>query len=145
MPETSTSANLVELASEIVSAYVTNNSIPPIDLPALVWSVHQTLTKVANGKIAEPAGAPTPAVPIRKSVTPDYLISLFDGRRYRSLKRHLRTYHNMTPDQYRAYWRLPSDYPMVAPNFAAARSQLAKRIGLGQQRRKAVKGRRNAG
>ncbi len=142
MSETTTSPNFIELASEIVSAYVTKNSIPAADLPALIGSVHQALTKVAVTKGEASAATLNPAVPIKKSITPDYLISLFDGRKYKSLKRHLRTHHDMTPDQYRTHWGLPSDYPMVAPNYAKARSELAKSMGLGQQRRKTAKGRR---
>lgn len=126
-------SNLVELAAEIVSAYVIKNSVRTADLPELITSVHAALKNVGNPQPASEAAKPEPAVSVRKSVTPDYLISLFDGRKYKSLKRHLRTSHDMTPEQYRAYWGLPLDYPMVAPNYAAARSALAKSMGLGQK------------
>src|SRR5215217_8464090 len=127
--------NVVELAADIVSAYVSNNSVPTGDLPALINEVHAALKRAGTPAAADaPRGEP--AVPIKKSITPDYLISLFDGKKYKSLKRHLRTSHNMTPEQYREYFGLPRDYPMVAPNYAAARSELAKTMGLGQQRKK---------
>jgi len=127
--------DFVELAADIVSAYVSNNSVPTGELPALINEVHSALKNVGT---PAPAKAPRgePAVPIKKSITGDYLISLFDGKKYKSLKRHLRTSHDMTPQQYREYWGLTSDYPMVAPNYAKARSELAKTMGLGQQRRK---------
>jgi len=127
--------HFVELAADIVSAYVSNNSVPTGELPALINEVHSALKNVGTPAAAKaPRGEP--AVPIKKSITGDYLVSLFDGKKYKSLKRHLRTSHNMTPQQYREYWGLPSDYPMVAPNYAKARSELAKTMGLGQQRRK---------
>ena len=129
--------NFIELAADIVSAYVSNNSVPVADIPGLISSVHAAL----NG-VVEPAPATAeplvPAVSIKKSLTPDYLICLEDGKRFKSLKRHLRTTYDMTPEQYRAKWGLPRDYPMVAPNYAAARSELAKSMGLGQQRRKSI-------
>jgi predicted transcriptional regulator len=128
--------NTIELAAEIVSAFVSNNSVPMIDLPALISSVHAALTNVASGTTEPPQEELRPAVPIRKSVQPDYIVSLEDGKRFKSLKRHLRTVYNLTPDQYRAKWGLPRDYPMVAPNYAAARSQLARQMGLGARRRK---------
>ena len=130
------SSNYIELASEIVSAYVSNNSVPAGELPALISEIHLALAKVGNGAAETPAEAPKPAVAIKKSVTPDYIICLDDGKKFKSLKRHLRTQYNMTPEQYREKWGLPSDYPMVAPNYAKARSELAKEMGLGQQRRK---------
>jgi predicted transcriptional regulator len=136
--------NLVELAADIVSAYVTKNSVRTTDLSDLISTVHSALKSVGQPAPAEPA-KPEPAVSIKKSITPDYLISLFDGKRYKSLKRHLRTSHDMTPEQYRTYWELPRDYPMVAPNYAAARSELAKAAGLGQKggaRKKAAAKRR---
>ncbi|THD49929.1 MAG: MucR family transcriptional regulator [Bradyrhizobium sp.] len=133
----SDSSDQVALATEIVSAFVANNSLPWAELPAVIQSVHAALTKIASGLIApnaaEPA-APTAAVTIRKSVTPDYLICLDDGRKFKSLRRHL-TGLGMTPQQYRAKWNLPNDYPMVAANYAAQRSALAKKIGLGQLRK----------
>jgi predicted transcriptional regulator len=136
MNENSPSTNYIELAADIVSAYVSNNSVPAGDLPALIGEVHLALSKVANGGAETPAEAPKPAVSIKKSVTPDYIICLEDGKKFKSLKRHLRTQYNMTPEQYREKWGLAPDYPMVAPNYAKARSELAKEMGLGQQRRK---------
>ena len=136
MNETAASTNYIELAADIVSAYVSNNSVPAADLPALIGEVHLALSKVANGGAETPAEAPKPAVSIKKSVTPDYIVCLEDGKKFKSLKRHLRTQYNMTPEQYREKWGLPVDYPMVAPNYAKARSELAKEMGLGQQRRK---------
>jgi predicted transcriptional regulator len=129
--------NTIELAADIVSAFVSNNSVPVTELPALIGSVHAALNQVASGsaqQLAEEAKAP--AVPIKKSVQPDYIVCLDDGKRFKSLKRHLRTTYNLTPDQYRAKWGLAHDYPMVAPNYAAARSELAKQMGLGARRRK---------
>ena len=136
MNETTASADHIELAAEIVSAYVSNNSVPAAELPNLLADVYGALKKVANGTAETPAEPPKPAVPVRKSVTPDFIVCLEDGKKFKSLKRHLRTQYNMTPEQYREKWGLPSDYPMVAPNYAAARSQLAKQMGLGQQRRR---------
>ncbi len=133
---TATSNNYIELAADIVSAYVSNNSVPASDLPGLITEVHTALVKVGNGAVEAPAEAPKPAVPIKKSITPDYIICLEDGKKFKSLKRHLRTQYNMTPEQYREKWGLAPDYPMVAPNYAKARSELAKEMGLGQQRRK---------
>jgi predicted transcriptional regulator len=135
--------NYIELAAEIVAAFVTNNSVPTSELPALIGNVHAALQKVANGGTQQSEQL-TPAVPIKKSVTPDYIISLEDGKRYKSLKRHLRTSYNMTPEQYRTKWGLPADYPMVAPNYAKQRSELAKSMGLGRKRRNGGKQRRKA-
>ena len=137
MPQsTSVSADALALTGEIVAAFVANNSLPLAELPAVIQSVHAALTKIASGVVApnaaEPA-APTAAVTIRKSVTPDYLICLDDGRKFKSLRRHLGGL-GMTPEQYRAKWNLPNDYPIVAANYAAQRSALAKKIGLGQFR-----------
>src|SRR5215207_8900218 len=128
--------NYIELAADIVSAFVSNNSVPVTELPALIGSVHDALTKVASGPTEQPQEELRPAVPIKKSVQPDYIVCLDDGKRFKSLKRHLRTTYNLTPDQYRAKWGLAHDYPMVAPNYAAARSALAKQMGLGARRRK---------
>ena len=144
MSDAQAQTQYVDLAADIVSAYVTKNAVPIGELPALIASVHSALTKVANGVAEAPKEELRPAVPIKKSITPDFLISLEDGRRYKSLKRHLRTSYNMTPDQYRAKWNLPSDYPMVAPNYAKARSALAKTMGLGQRRRNSAKRTRKA-
>jgi predicted transcriptional regulator len=123
----------IDLAADIVAAYVSNNSVTAADLPALIGTVHSALQSAAAGP--EVAKAPTaePAVPIKKSITPDYLISLEDGKRYKSMKRHL-TRLGITPEQYRAKWGLPRDYPMVAPNYAKQRSELALALGLGRKR-----------
>ena len=129
-------ANYIELAADIVSAYVSNNSVPSGDLPTLINEIHSALMRVGGGTVEVPIEAPKPAVPLKKSVTPDYIVCLEDGKKFKSLKRHLRTQYNMTPEQYREKWGLPVDYPMVAPNYAKARSELAKEMGLGQQRRK---------
>lgn len=136
MTDTLNTANIIELAADIVSAYVSNNSVPSGDLPSLISEVHLALTKVGDGAVEAPAEAPKPAISIKKSITPDYIICLEDGKKFKSLKRHLRTQYNMTPEQYREKWGLAADYPMVAPNYAKARSDLAKEMGLGQQRRK---------
>jgi predicted transcriptional regulator len=135
----SSPADFIALAAEVVAAFVGHNSLPVAELPALITSVHSALLKISTGAttpaVAEPE-AVTPAVPIRKSISPDYLICLDDGRKFKSLKRHLASL-GMTPDQYRTKWNLPADYPMVAANYAATRSALAKKIGLGQSRRRA--------
>lgn len=129
--------NVLEHAAEIVSAYVSNNSLPASDLPAILQSVHAMLVQLSRGETAavEAPAQKEPAVPIRKSVTADFVICLEDGKKFKSLKRHLRTAFGMTPEQYRAKWGLPSDYPMVAPNYAEKRSRLATQIGLGQKRK----------
>ena len=130
------SSTYMELAADIVSAYVSNNSVPAGDLPGLISQVHLALARVGNGAAEASADAPKPAIAIKKSITPDYIICLEDGKKFKSLKRHLRTQYNLTPEQYREKWGLAPDYPMVAPNYAKARSDLAKEMGLGQQRRK---------
>lgn len=126
----------IELAAEIAAAFVSNNSVRPGDLPTLIGDIHGALQRVSSGAAAaaEP-DKPVPAVPVKKSVTPDYLICLEDGQKFTSMKRHLRNEHNLSPDQYRAKWNLPADYPMVAPAYAKARSALAVKMGLGQKRR----------
>jgi len=125
--------NLSELTADIVSAYVSNNNVRPEDLPALISEVHSALAK-APGGAAEPAAQPQePAVSVRSSVKPDYIICLEDGKKFKSLKRHLRNEHNMTPDEYRTKWGLKKDYPMVAPAYSEARSNLAKTMGLGRK------------
>jgi predicted transcriptional regulator len=129
-----TQSSYVDLAADIVSAYVAKNAVPISELPSLIASVHSALNQAGSGAREQPKEELRPAVPIKKSITPDFLISLEDGKRYKSLKRHLRTSYNLTPDQYRTKWGLPSDYPMVAPNYAKARSHLAKTMGLGQKR-----------
>ena len=136
MTENMEQDNLIELTADIVSAYVSNNSIQSSDLPALISEIHAALHQTLGGP-AEPEPEPQkPAVPIKKSVTPDYIICLDDGKRFKSLKRHVRTNHDLTPEEYREKWGLPADYPMVAPNYAKARSMLAKKMGLGQKRGK---------
>lgn len=126
----------VDLTAAIVSAYVSNNTTTAAEIPALISQIHAALVRVASGS-AEVATEPTkPAVSLKKSMTSEYLVCLEDGKRFKSLKRHLRTQYNMSPEQYREKWGLPADYPMVAPNYAVARSQLAKKMGLGQQRRR---------
>ena len=125
-----------ELAATIVAAYVMKNAVQPSDLPALIADVHAALLGVAGAPIAQsPAEPPKPAVSVKKSIGEDYIICLEDGRKFKSLKRHLRAQYDMSPEQYRAKWGLPPDYPMVAPSYAKARSTLAKEMGLGQQRR----------
>jgi predicted transcriptional regulator len=136
MRENTADGSFIRLTAEIVSAYVSNNSVPAADIPALINQVHTALTRVSAGQGDTPAEPLRPAVSIKKSITPDYLVCLEDGKKFKSLKRHLRTQYNMTPEQYREKWGLPADYPMVAPNYAQARSQLAKQMGLGQQRRR---------
>ncbi len=131
--------NFIELTAEIVSAYVSNNTVSAGDIPALINQVHAALSRV-SGKSGDAASEPLkPAISLKKSVTPEYIVCLEDGKKFKSLKRHLRTQYNMTPEQYREKWGLGADYPMVAPNYAAARSQLAKQMGLGQQRRRRAK------
>ncbi|WP_020180470.1 MucR family transcriptional regulator [Methylopila sp. M107] len=136
MSDTAPSSNYIELAADIVSAYVSNNSVAAADLPSLINEVHGALSRVSTGVVETVAEAPKPAVPLKKSVTSDYIICLEDGKKFKSLKRHLRTQYNMSPEEYREKWGLAPDYPMVAPNYAAARSELAKKMGLGQQRGK---------
>lgn len=138
MSESALSPNLIELTADIVSAYVSNNSVPAAELPALINAVYAALTKRGQGASQKSEGELTPAVPVRRSVTADAIICLEDGKKFKSLKRHLRTAFNMTPEEYRAKWGLTADYPMVAPNYAKARSELARSIGLGQQRRKSA-------
>jgi predicted transcriptional regulator len=130
------SQNYIELAADIVSAYVSNNSVPTADLPTLIGEVHAALVRVTSGAVPVVTEAPKPAVPVKKSITNDFIICLEDGKQFKSLKRHLRTQYNMSPEDYREKWGLGADYPMVAPNYAKARSHLAKQMGLGQQRRR---------
>lgn len=129
---------IVDLVAAIVSAFVSHNSVPTSELPALIASTHTALSTLGTKPAPAPEEKPAPAVSIKKSITPDFLICLEDGKKFKSLKRHLRTAYDMTPEQYRAKWGLPADYPMVAPAYAEARSTLAKQMGLGNQRRKAV-------
>jgi len=134
MGDAADTTNTIALTAEIVAAYVSNNTVATADIPALINQVHTALLRVTTGE-AQPSSEPLkPAVPIKRSINPDFIVCLDDGKKFKSLKRHLRTQYNMTPEQYREKWSLPGDYPMVAPNYAAARSQLAKQMGLGQQR-----------
>lgn len=136
MIEETTTADLIDLTADIVSAYVTNHSVAAQDLAVLIAEVHQALARTQNG-INEPEPEPLkPAVNPKKSVFPDFIICLEDGKKFKSLKRHLRTHYDLSPEEYREKWGLAPDYPMVAPNYAAARSALAKQMGLGQQRRR---------
>ncbi|MGJ3265364.1 MAG: MucR family transcriptional regulator [Salinarimonas sp.] len=136
MNEESKSVDLVAVTAVMVSSYVANNSLRAQDLPVLIEQIHAAVEGLGRTKDAQ-AGQPLkPAVPIRRSVTPDFIVCLEDGKKFKSLKRHLRTSYALTPEQYREKWGLPDDYPMVAPNYARARSDLAKEMGLGQQRRR---------
>jgi predicted transcriptional regulator len=123
---------LVELTADIAAAYLSANTVPAADLPSLIQTIHAALAGVTSGAPAPASEPQKPAISVKKSITPDYLISLEDGKKYKSLKRHLRTKYNMTPDDYRTKWGLGKDYPMVAPNYAAARSEMARNMGLGQ-------------
>src|SRR6195256_4722882 len=131
MSDNTLGGTFIELTASIVSAYVSNNSVPTAELPALIGQVHSALTRVSSGHGEVPSEPPKPAVSVKKSITPDYIVCLEDGKKFKSLKRHLRTQYNMTPEQYREKWGLPPDYPMVAPNYAAARSHLDKQMALG--------------
>ncbi|QUD87105.1 MucR family transcriptional regulator [Phenylobacterium montanum] len=130
-------SEIIEMTADIVSAYVGNNSVSAADLPSLIQSIHRALSGVTAGPAPVEAPPKEPAVPVKRSITPDHLVCLEDGRKFKSLKRHLRTKYNMSPEEYRAKWGLPKDYPMVAPNYAKARSDLAKQMGLGQGGRQA--------
>ena len=132
-------SEIVEMTTDIVAAYVGNNVVSTADLPALIQSVYRSLAGVVSGGDATEAAPKEPAVPLKRSITPDFLICLEDGRKFKSLKRHLRTKYNMSPEDYRSKWGLPKDYPMVAPNYARARSDLAKQMGLGQGGRKVAR------
>ena len=138
MPESVNETSSLELVSKIVSAYVSNNDLPPGDLPDLISTVHEALQNPDQAALSPPE----PAVPIKRSIRPDYVICLEDGRKLKMLKRHLRTAFNMTPAEYRQKWGLASDYPMVAPKYAARRSELAKKIGLGRKQGQKVKGKK---
>lgn len=133
-------ASLIDLTTDIVSAYVGHNKMTPDAVPALIHQVHQALRTAADETSPFPADRIEPAVSIDNSVTPDFLVCLEDGKKFKSLKRHLRTHYNLEPDEYREKWGLPHDYPMVAPNYARARSKLAKKMGLGQNGRRRVAG-----
>ena len=136
MGDNTSGGTYIELTAEIVSAYVSNNSVQAGDLSSLISQVHSALTRVSSGHADAPNEPLKPAISVKKSITPDHIVCLEDGKKFKSLKRHLRTQYSMTPEQYRDKWSLAPDYPMVAPNYAAARSQLAKQMGLGQQRRR---------
>lgn len=137
MDDSKQSGLLTELTSEVVSAYVSNNIVPVEQLPGLIREVHGALSSTSgSAQLEEPKEKQKPAVPIKKSLTHDYLICLEDGKQFKSLKRHLKTHYDLTPEQYREKWGLPADYPMVAPAYAEARSKLAREMGLGQKRTK---------
>ena len=139
-----TRTELVELTTEIVSAYVGANTVPASELPAVIETVYRALRGLSGmTETAEPESR-APAVPVKRSVTNEFIICLEDGKKFKSLKRHLRTRYNMTPEEYRAKWGLPHDYPMVAPNYAQARSDLAKRMGLGKKAPAATRAPRKA-
>jgi predicted transcriptional regulator len=129
-------SELIALTVDIIAAYVSNNPTSRDDLPALIVEVHEALSKASNRLAAPEREELRPAVALKKSVTPDYIICLEDGKKFKSLKRHLRTHYNLSPEEYREKWSLPHDYPMVAPNYAAARSSLAKQMGLGTRKEK---------
>jgi len=135
MEEVAEKSELVELTADVVSAYVSNNTVVATDLPTVINDVYDALSKASAKALLPLKEELKPAVAIKKSVMPDYIICLEDGKKFKSLKRHLRTHYDLTPEEYREKWGLPHDYPMVAPNYAAARSALAKKMGLGQRRR----------
>jgi len=125
--------DLIELSTEIVCAYVSHNAISPTDLPKVIAEVHNALKGLKTESPVAQEEERKPAVPVRKSVAPDYIICLEDGKKFKSLKRHLRTHYNLSPEEYRERWGLPADYPMVAPNYSATRSRLARDNGLGRK------------
>ncbi|MDX2204235.1 MAG: MucR family transcriptional regulator [Hyphomicrobiaceae bacterium] len=136
MDEETPKADLVSLTAQIISAYVGSNPVAKEDLPGIIGDVHEALSRAAVHPGQPEREELKPAVALKKSVTPDYIICLEDGKKFKSLKRHLRTHYNLSPEEYREKWNLPHDYPMVAPNYAAARSSLAKQMGLGTRREK---------
>ena len=140
-PAKTSQEDILRMTAEIVSTYVTHNELPGSQIPDVIRSVFTTLSSHAGGEGLAAQQPAKPVVSIRKSVTPDYIICLDDGKKFKMLKRHLRTTYNLTPEEYRAKWRLPADYPMVAAKYAAQRSALAKKIGLGRKRA----GRKRAG
>lgn len=139
--ENSFQNEILSLTVDIVASHVSNNSVPVSDLPTLISEVYSTLSGLGSEEAQEEV-RPDPAVPVRKSVTPDYLVCLEDGKKLKMLKRYLKTRYNMTPDEYRERWNLPADYPMVAPNYAEQRRTLAKKIGLGKSKTRATRRRR---
>lgn len=131
--DTDMQETLITLTVDIIAAHVSNNSVAAADIPQLIENVHASLASLRS-PVAEPvAERPAPAVTVRASIKPDYIVCLEDGKKLKMLKRHLMTHYNMTPDEYRTRWNLPADYPMVAPNYAAKRRELAKKIGLGRK------------
>jgi len=135
MSDNSNAGILITQTADIVSAYVSNNTVVASDLPSVIQNVFDALSRASSTTGQTIREELRPAVPVKKSVTPEHIICLEDGKKFKSLKRHLRTHYNLTPEDYREKWGLPHDYPMVAPNYAAARSDLAKRMGLGQRRK----------
>lgn len=140
----SNQAELIDLTADIVAAYVSNNVVAGSDLPGVITNVHQALLNISDANNEPEAEPLTPAVSIRKSITPEYLICLEDGKKFKSLKRHLRTHYDLSPEEYREKWGLPADYPMVAPSYARARSDLAKKMGLGRGTQKRGRRPKNA-
>ena len=139
MTESTSGADYIQITADIVSAFVSNNAVRASELPSIIEAVHTSLLKVSELKTEEPvAENKVPAVPVKKSITDDYIICLEDGKKFKSLKRHLSTAYNMSPDEYRAKWGLNRDYPMVAPAYASARSNLARQMGLGRKRDEAM-------
>jgi len=136
MEDTAQAGDLLALTTEIVAAHVSNNTVAVGDLAQLINQVYQSLANIGSAPVAAPASRPQPAVTVKKSIQPDYLVCLEDGKKLKMLKRHLKTAYNMSPEAYRERWGLPSDYPMVAPNYARQRSRLAKEIGLGTRARR---------
>jgi predicted transcriptional regulator len=136
MSDNAPPVNFIELTASIVSAYVSNNPVPSAELPTLIGQVHSALRRVSTRQTEGLSDSLKPSIAVKKSISSDFIVCLEDGKKFKSLKRHLRTQYNLTPEQYRSKWGLPKDYPMVAPNYAAARSRLAKQMGLGQQRRR---------
>ncbi len=136
--ENTNNSELLQMTAQVASAYLGNNSVPSGQISEVIKSVHASLVEIGDGSGTRQLNQ-KPAVPIKKSITPDYVICLEDGKKLKMLKRHLRTTYNLTPDEYRAKWGLPADYPMVAPNYAKQRSQFAKKIGLGRGNRKTKK------
>ena len=134
--EQGNTADLVSLTSDIICAFVSNNSVNAADLPGIIADVHEALSRASQRAGGSEREELKPAIALKKSVTPDYIVCLEDGKKFKSLKRHLRTHYNLSPEEYREKWGLPHDYPMVAPNYAAARSQLAKQMGLGTRKEK---------
>ena len=135
-PKAAADDDLLRMTADVVAAYVSNNTLATAQLADVIHAVYNSLRSLEGPPIEAPAEPLKPAIAVRKSITPEYLVCLEDGKKLKMLKRHLRSTYNMSPDEYRAKWSLPPDYPMVAPKYAEARSQLAKQMGLGQQRRR---------